>query len=216
MSQYFHIHPENPQKRLIMQAATIIREGGVIAYPTDSAYALGCCIDNKAVVERIRAIRQLDEKHNFTLVCRNLSEVSTYAHLDNNAYKLLKAHTPGPYTFILPATKEVPKRILPHKRKTIGVRLPDHLIVQTLLEQLAAPLMSVTLIMPGQDVPLIEPEAMRELLGKKVDLIIDGGYCGIETTTVIDLEDSQHPQLIRVGKGDASLFVTEDSQRRDS
>ena len=206
MSQYFHIHPEDPQGRLIRQAAAIVRAGGVIVYPTDSGYALGCFIGNKQAMDRICAIRKLDKQHNFTLVCRDLADIATYAQVDNYTFRLLKAHTPGPYTFILQATREVPRRLQNAHRKTIGLRVPDHVIALSLLEALHEPLMSVTLILPEQETPLIEPEAIRDILGHQVDLIIDGGYCGIEPTTVIDLT-SDEPQVLRQGKGDPSPFL---------
>lgn len=209
MSQYFHIHHENPQGRLLRQAASIVRDGGVIVYPTDSGYALGCFIGDKQAMERIRKLRQLDKYHNFTLVCRDLSDIATYAHVDNYTFRLLKAHTPGPYTFILKATREVPRRLQPLNRKTIGIRVPDHTIALALLEALGEPLMSVTLILPEQTMPLIEPEAIRDILGQQVDLIIDGGYCGMEPTTVIDLAQSE-PMVIRQGKGDASPFLNKE------
>lgn len=205
MSQYFQIHPENPQSRLISKAVSVLKAGGVIVYPTDSAYALGCQIGNKEALNRIRAIRELNDKHNFTLVCSDLSEISTYARVDNPAYRFLKTYTPGPFTFILTGSKELPKRVLHPKRKTIGVRIPDHPIVHHLLEELKEPIMSVTLIMPRSDTPLIEPEAMKDLLGGAVDLIIDGQYCGIQSTTVVDLTDSSKPEVLRQGKGEIEL-----------
>lgn len=209
MSQYFHIHHENPQGRLLRQAASIVRDGGVIVYPTDSGYALGCFICAKQAMERIRLIRQLDKNHNFTLVCRDLADIATYAQVDNYIFRLLKAHTPGPYTFIIKATREVPRRLQHPNRKTIGIRVPDHTIALALLEALGEPLMSVTLILPEQAMPLIEPEAIRDILGQRVDLIIDGGYCGVEPTTVIDLTNAE-PVLLRQGKGDASPFLSKE------
>lgn len=206
MSQFFHIHPDNPQSRLIRQAVNIIRQGGVIVYPTDSGYALGCHIGDKEAVQRIRQIRRLDDKHLFTLVCRDLSELSVYALTSNTSYRLLRAFTPGPYTFILPATREVPRRLIHPNRKTIGLRIPDHIIALSLLEALEEPLISTTLILSGEETPMIEPEAMREVLGKSVDLIIDGGNCGIEPTSVIDLTQEK-PQVIRQGKGDVGPFI---------
>ena len=205
MSQFFQIHPDNPQVRLIKQAADIVRKGGIIVYPTDSAYAIGCHIGDKKALERIRRIRQLDDKHNFTLVCRDLSELATFARVDNTQYRLLKACTPGPYTFILKATAEVPRRLMHQKRKTIGLRVPENPTAQALLEELNEPLMSVTLIMPGDADPLIDPYDIRALLEHDVDLIIDGGYCGLEMTTVIDLADDD-PVLVRQGKGDVAPF----------
>lgn len=205
MSQFFQIHPDNPQARLIKQAADIVRKGGIVVYPTDSAYAIGCHIGDKKALERIRRIRQLDDKHNFTLVCRDLSELATFARVDNTQYRLLKACTPGPYTFILKATAEVPRRLMHQKRKTIGLRVPENPTAQALLAELNEPLMSVTLIMPGDADPLIDPYDIRTLLEHDVDLVIDGGYCGLEMTTVVDLADDE-PVLVRQGKGDVAPF----------
>jgi tRNA threonylcarbamoyl adenosine modification protein (Sua5/YciO/YrdC/YwlC family) len=205
MSQFFQIHPDNPQPRLINQAVAILREGGVIAYPTDSSYALGCCIGDKAAMERIRHIRRVDPQHNFTLVCRDLSELANYARVDNSAFRLLKAFTPGAYTFILNATHEVPRRLQHPRRKTIGLRVPDNNIVHALLEALGEPLMSVTLMMPGEDVPMTDPETIRERLGNQVDLVIDGGRCEVEPTTVVDLT-GELPRVSRVGRGDPTPF----------
>jgi tRNA threonylcarbamoyl adenosine modification protein (Sua5/YciO/YrdC/YwlC family) len=206
MSQFFAIHPVNPQPRLIKQAVKIVQEGGVIVYPTDSAYALGCRLADKTALERIRQIRGLDEKHKFTLVCRDLSELSTYAFVDNTAFRILKAHTPGPYTFILKATREVPRRLLHPKRNTIGIRVPDNKILKALLEELNEPLMSVTLILPGEELPFMEAQDINEALGKQVDLIIDGGACGSTPTTIVDLVDGT-PSIIRVGKGDVNTLI---------
>jgi len=205
VSQFFQIHPDNPQARLIRQAADIIRAGGVVVYPTDSAYALGCQIGDKAALDRIRRIRRLDDRHNFTLVCRDLSDIANYAKVDNTVYRLLKASTPGPYSFILRATSEVPRRLMHPKRKTVGLRIPDNAITMALLADLGEPLMSVTLIMPDDELPLIDPYDIREVLEHDVDLVIDGGYCGMEATTVIDLYD-EVPIILRVGKGDTSPF----------
>lgn len=205
MSQFFQIHPENPQARLVREAADIIRGGGVVVYPTDSAYALGCHIGDKNALEKIRRIRKLDAKHNFTLVCRDLSEIATYAKVDNTAYRLLKHSTPGPYTFILRATSEVPKRLMHAKRKTVGLRVPENNIAQAILADLDEPMMSVTLIMPGDEYPLIDPYDIRQVLEHDVDLVIDGGYCGMEVTTVVDLAD-EAPLVLRVGKGDTAPF----------
>jgi len=201
MSQFLQIHPENPQARLIQRAVEIIRDGGVVVYPTDSGYALGCHIGDKEAMERIRAIRKLDDKHHFTLVCRDLSELSTYAKVDNSAYRLIKRLTPGPYTFLLMATREVPRRLQHAKRKTIGLRVPDNVIAQSLLAALGEPIMSTTLIMPGDEMPLTDPYDIREILEHSVDLVIDGGYCGIEPTTVLDMA-SDPPAVVRLGKGD--------------
>ncbi|MFV3334356.1 L-threonylcarbamoyladenylate synthase [Pseudomonas sp. NY15437] len=206
MSQFFQIHPENPQARLIKQAVEIVRQGGVIAYPTDSSYALGCRIGEKSAVERIRHIRRLDDKHNFTLVCRDLSELGLYAKVDTGLFRLLKAHTPGPYTFILNATREVPRMLLHPKRRTIGLRVPACPIALALLEELGEPLMSVSLILPGQSEPLNDPYEMRDLLEHSVDLIIDGGFGGGEASTVIALTD-EDPVVVRVGCGDPEPFM---------
>jgi tRNA threonylcarbamoyl adenosine modification protein (Sua5/YciO/YrdC/YwlC family) len=202
MSQYFVIHPVTPQKRLIQRAVDIVAQGGVIAYPTDSCYALGCHIGDKQAMQRIRKIRKVDDKHHLTLVCKDLSELSTYAVVDNSSYRLMKNCTPGPYTFLLKATHEVPRRLQTPKRKTIGLRVPDHPIALQLCEELGKPLMSSTLILPDRDEPLSDPQEMRELLEHDVDLVIDGGYCGIEATTVIDFVES-NPTILRQGKGDA-------------
>lgn len=202
---YLAIHPQNPQRRLLQQVVDRLREGAVIVYPTDSAYALGCRVGDKAALDRIRAIRRLDERHNFTLMCRDLSELSTYAVVDNTSYRLLRNHTPGPYTFILRATPEVPRRLMHPKRKTIGMRVPAHRIALSLLELLDEPLMSVTLIMPGEDLPLTDPTDMSRRLGHVVDVIIDGGGCGVEPTTVVDLAGPA-PVVTRRGKGDTLAF----------
>lgn len=207
MSQFFQIHAENPQDRLVKQAVQIIENGGVIVYPTDSGYALGCALGEKSALERIRAIRKLDDKHNFTLVCRDLSEIATYAKVDNSNYRLLKHHTPGGFTFILKATSEVPKRLMQAKRKTIGLRVPDNVIAMALLEKLGAPIMSVSLIMPGETMPMIDPYEIRDVLEHQVDLIIDGGYCGMEPTTVVELFED-YPNVIREGVGDPTAFQT--------
>ncbi|EED35484.1 Sua5/YciO/YrdC/YwlC family protein [Luminiphilus syltensis NOR5-1B] len=205
MSQFFAIHPENPQARLVAQAVTIVNKGGVIVYPTDSAYALGCLLGNKSALERIRRIRQLDDSHNFTLVCRDLSELGNYARVDNTAYRLIRAHTPGPFTFILEATREVPKRLQHPKRKTIGLRVPDNAIAQALLAELDAPMMSVTLIMPDDEYPLTDPYDIRDILEHHVDAVIDGGYCGLEPTSVVDMT-CDPPEITRRGLGDCSDF----------
>ena len=200
MSQYFEIHPDNPQQRLIKQAVDIIHQGGVIVYPTDSSYALGCHIGDKSAVTRLRRIRQIDEKHNLTLVCRDLSEIAIYAKIENSDYRLLKSLTPGPYTFILPGTTEVPRRLMHAKRRHIGLRVMDHPVVNDLLSELGQPLMSCTLVMPGEDLPVTEASDIRSQLEKQVDLIIDGSHCGIEPTTVIRLTDGA-PDIRRHGKG---------------
>jgi len=200
VSQFFHIHPDNPQGRLIARAAEIVRSGGVIVYPTDSAYAIGCHLNDKVALDRIRSIRKLDKHHNLTLVCRDLSDVGIYARLENSAYRFLKAHTPGAYTFILKGTAEVPRRLLHEKRKTIGLRVPDNAIAQALLAALGEPMMSCSLIPSGEGVPMTDPEEIRDRLEHQVDLIIDGGFCGLEPTTIVDLQDGI-PQLIRLGAG---------------
>lgn len=205
MAQYFEIHPTHPQARLIRRAVEIVRAGGIIAYPTDSGYALGCHIGDKEAMERIRRIRRLDEKHNFTLVCRDLSEIATYAIVGNADYRLLKAHTPGAYTFILPATREVPRRLQNPKRKTIGLRVPDHVITLALLAELNEPLMSSTLILPEEEQPLSDPHEIRERLEHQVDLVIDGGPCNLQPTTVVVLHDGV-AQVARVGQGDPAPF----------
>lgn len=200
MSQFFQIHPVDPQRRLIHQAAEIIRADGLLAYPTDSSYALGCHVGDKRGMERIRRIRDLDRKHNFTLVCRDLSEISTYAKIDNSAYRLLKSLTPGPFTFILRATGEVPRRLQNPKRKSIGIRVPDHPITQALLEELGEPLMSSTLILPGRGRPETDAWDIRERLEHELDLVIEGGNCGLEPTTVVELMDGV-PVIARQGMG---------------
>ncbi len=205
MSQFFHIHPENPQKRLIVQACDIIRKGGLVVYPTDSGYALGCHIGDKDAMDKIRRIRQLDSDHNFTLMCRDLSEISTYAKVNNSVFRAIKAHTPGAYTFILPATKEVPRRLQHAKRKTIGLRIPNNIIALALLDELNEPLMSSTMILPGEELPMTDPEDIMDHIGKWVDLIIDGGAGAAVPTTVVEFIDDM-PEIIRVGLGDPSLF----------
>lgn len=206
MSQFFYVHPDNPQARLISQAAAIVRNGGVIIYPTDSGYALGCHIGDKAALERICKIRKLDKEHNFTLLCRDLSEISLYARVDNSAYRALKNNTPGPYTFIFKGTKEVPRRLVNDKRKTIGIRVPDNTIALALLEALGEPMMSTSLILPGNEGTEFDPEEIRDKLENSVDLIINGGYLGEQATTVIDYSDDE-PKLVRQGAGDASSFI---------
>lgn len=205
MSQFFQIHPETPQARLIRQAADIINNGGVVVYPTDCGYALGCHLGDKSALEKIKRIRKLDDKHNFTLVCRDLSEISTYAKVDNVAYRLLKTYTPGAYTFILNATTEVPRRLLHPKRRTIGLRIPENKIALELMDALGEPIMSTSLILPGDDQPLTDPYEIRDLLQHQVDLVIDGGYCGMEATSVVNLVDDV-PVVVREGAGDISDF----------
>ncbi|MGR6981434.1 L-threonylcarbamoyladenylate synthase [Testudinibacter sp. P27/CKL/0425] len=205
MSQFFYVHPDNPQVRLIKQAVEILRSGGVIVYPTDSGYALGCMIGEKHAMDRIVEIRQLSEQHNFTLVCSDLSELSNYSNVSNVAYRLIKNNTPGHYTFILTATKEVPRRLMTSKRKTIGIRVPDNKIALNLLSELGEPMLSCSLILPGEEETQYDPEMIRDQLGKQVDLIINGGYLGQKPTTVVDLTD-ETPQVIRVGNGSVTPF----------
>ena len=207
-AQLLEIHPDNPQLRLIRQVVNVLQEGGVIVYPTDSAYALGCHIGDKNAMERIRRIRKVDDKHDFTLVCRDLSEIAIYAKVGKPQYRLLKSLTPGPYTFILKATREVPKRLQNPKRRTIGLRVPAHPIALQILADLNEPLMSSSLIMPGDELPLVEMEDIYDQLKHHVDLVVDGGFCGIEPTTVVDLVEGD-PVLVRRGKGDFSQFVDE-------
>jgi tRNA threonylcarbamoyl adenosine modification protein (Sua5/YciO/YrdC/YwlC family) len=205
MSQFFQIHPENPQLRLINQAVSLLRKGGVVVYPTDSGYSLGCHIGDKEALRRIRRIRQLDEKHPFTLVCKDLSEIGLYAKVDNSAYRFMKAHTPGPFTFILSATREVPRRLQHPKRKTIGYRVPDNNIALNILEAMGEPIMNTSLILPGDKMILIDIEEIRQRLENQVDLIIDGGYCGDTPTTVIDMT-GETPSLVRQGAGQSDVF----------
>jgi tRNA threonylcarbamoyl adenosine modification protein (Sua5/YciO/YrdC/YwlC family) len=205
MAQYFELHPENPQSRLIKRAAHVLHDGGVVIYPTDTCYALGCQIGDKSAMERIRQIRRLDDKHNFTLVCRDLSEIATYARIDNQDYRLLKSLTPGPYTFIYKATKQVPRRLLHPRRKSIGLRVPDTPICRALLGEFNEPILSTTLILPEDQEPLNDTYEMRERLDHCVDLILDGGFCGYEPTTVVDLTGDL-PQILRLGKGPTEPF----------
>lgn len=205
MAQLFTIHTENPQSRLIDQAVDIIRRGGLIAYPTDSAYALGCHIGDKLALDRIRAIRQLDKNHNFTLMCRDLSELANYARVDNAAFRLIKSHTPGPYTFILNATSEVPRRLMHPKRKTLGMRVPDNKIALALMAALGEPLMTSTLMLPGDTYPMTDPYDIRDSLEHHLEAVIDGGFCGLEATSVIDLTGDE-PVIVRQGCGDTSAF----------
>lgn len=205
MGQYLEIHPQNPQQRLVSQAVAVVRNGGLMAYPTDSSYALGCHIGDKTAMERMARLRQIDNAHNFTLVCRDLSELSLYAKVDNQAFRLMKALTPGPYTFILKATREVPRRLQNPKRKTIGLRVPDNLIAQAILDMLNEPIMSSTLIMPGQEMPETDAEDIFEKIGKLVDLVVDGGVCHLEPTTVLDLTEEE-PKVLRQGRGATDLL----------
>ncbi len=205
MSQYFYIHPENPQSRLIKQACQIIHSGGIVAVPTDSCYALVCHLDDKDAVQRLRRIREVDDKHHLTLLCRDLSDIATYAKVDNRQYRLLKSATPGPYTFILEATKEVPRRLSHPSRKTIGLRVPEHKIIQALLTELGQPLLGTTLMLPNHEQPLNDPEEIRDCLERQIELIIDGGSCSLEPTTVIDITGDE-TVLIRQGRGPAEMF----------
>jgi tRNA threonylcarbamoyl adenosine modification protein (Sua5/YciO/YrdC/YwlC family) len=200
MSQYFDLHRQNPQLRLIRRAAEIVRAGGLIAYPTDSCYALGCHIGDAAALERLRRIRGADKHHHFTLVCRDLSEIGRYARIDTPQFRLLKAATPGPFTFLLQATRETPRRLQHPKRRTIGIRVPDHIVPQMLLRELGEPLMSSTLLLPGDELPLTDGEQIRARLEHQLDAILDGGHCGIEPTTVVDLAVSP-AVIVRVGRG---------------
>lgn len=208
MAQVFQIHPDNPNARLVRQAATMLRDGAVIVYPTDSGYALGCHLDDKEAVARIRQIRALDEQHHLTLVCRDLSELAIYARVDNTQFRLLKHNTPGAYTFILAATKEVPRRLQHPKRSTVGVRIPDHPVALALLAEMGEPLLSSTLILPDAAYPLTDVEEIRARLERSVDLIIEGGAVGLDPTTVIDLTGDT-PQLLRAGRGDVAPFGIE-------
>jgi tRNA threonylcarbamoyl adenosine modification protein (Sua5/YciO/YrdC/YwlC family) len=208
MSQFFTVHPINPQPRLIKQAADLVRNGAVIVYPTDSCYALGCHLGDKEAVARIRQIRGVDDKHHMTMVCRDLSELARYARVDNVQFRLLKNNTPGSYTFILEATKEVPKRLQHPKRSTIGVRIPDHPVALALLEELGEPLISSTLILPNEEFAMNDAEQIRDLLQHQIDLVVDGGAVGLEQTTVIDLT-TDTPVVVRFGKGDVSPFLIE-------
>jgi tRNA threonylcarbamoyl adenosine modification protein (Sua5/YciO/YrdC/YwlC family) len=205
MSQFFYIHPDNPQQRLIKQAVTLINQGAVIVYPTDSGYALGCHIGDKKALERICQIRGIDKDHNFTLVCSDLSQLSGYARIENNAFRLIKNNTPGAYTFIFKGTKEVPRRLLNEKRKTIGFRIPDNKIAQALVAELGEPLMSTSLILPGAETTECDPEHIRDILERRVDLIIHGGYLGEKPTTVVDFSEGD-AIILRVGEGDPTPF----------
>lgn len=209
MSQYFEIHATHPEKRLIKRAVDIVRGGGLIAYPTDSCYALGCQIGDKAAMEKMRTVRGIDDRHHLTLVCRDLSEIGTFAKVDNAQYRLLKAHTPGSYTFILRATRELPRRLAHPKRATVGVRVPEHEVAQALLAELDAPMLSSTLILPGDGEPLNDAATIRARIQHQLDLILDGGPCGVQPTTIIDLSEDI-PILVRRGKGEVASFGFDD------
>ena len=206
MNQFFQIHPDNPQPRLVAQAVSALQAGGVIVYPTDSTYAFGCRLGDKKAIERIRKIRQLSDRHYLTLVCRDLSELATYAKVDNTCYRLLKAATPGPYTFILSASSQVPRLLMHPKRRTIGIRVPDNAIVNALLTELGEPLLSSTMLLPNEEIVPRDPYEIRDMIGESVDLVIDGGYCGPELTTVVNLVDDV-PKIIREGNGDPAMFI---------
>jgi len=200
MSQFFQIHPDNPQPRLIKQAAQIVSDGGVAVIPTDCAYALACKLENKQALERVKQIRRLNDKHNFTLMCRDLTEISTYGKVDNTAYRLLKNNTPGAFTFILNGTREVPRRLMHPKRKTIGIRVPENAITQALIQEVGEPLMTTSLILPDEDMPMSDPYEIRQTLEHALDLVIDGGYCGFEATTVVDMTGEEY-EITRQGAG---------------
>jgi tRNA threonylcarbamoyl adenosine modification protein (Sua5/YciO/YrdC/YwlC family) len=207
VSQFFKVHPVSPQLRLLRRAAEVVRAGGIIAYPTDSCYALGWHIGDKQALDRVRRIRQTQRDHDFTLVCRDLSDIATYARVENWAYRMLRSMTPGPYTFVLRATHETPKRLQDPKRRSIGIRVPHHTIVQNLLEELGEPLMSSTLWLPGDEVPLTDAEEIRERIGRQIDAVIDGGACGLEPTTVVDLSQGE-VTVLRKGKGDVAALAS--------
>jgi tRNA threonylcarbamoyl adenosine modification protein (Sua5/YciO/YrdC/YwlC family) len=205
VAQFFAIHPDNPQPRLIQRVIDVVHSGGVSVIPTDSGYALACALENKRGVDVVRQIRRLDAAHHFTLLCRDLSEIATYARVENQVYRLLKAHTPGAYTFILNATREVPRRLLHPKRKQIGIRIPNNVIALDILRALDEPLMTSTLMLPGESLPLTDPYDINDRLGHQLDLVIDGGFCGFESTSVIDVTEDV-PRVTRVGAGDVSAF----------
>jgi tRNA threonylcarbamoyl adenosine modification protein (Sua5/YciO/YrdC/YwlC family) len=205
MARYFDVHPENPQRRAVGQVVDLVREGGLIAYPTDSCFALGCQLGNQDGIERIRAIRRLDDKHHFTLVCQDFAQLGQFVHISNAVFRSIKAATPGSYTFILPATKEVPRRLLHPKKKTVGVRIPDHVVARALVEELGEPLLSSTLLLPDQDQPMTQGWEIKELLDHQLDAVVDSDDCGTVPTTVIDFSDD-FPEIIRVGAGDPKPF----------
>jgi len=205
VSQYFELHPENPQLRLIRRAAEIVRDGGLIVYPTDSCYALGCRLGSKDGIDRIRAIRDLDDRHHFTLVCQDFAQLGQFVRVDKDVFRAIKASTPGSYTFILPATKEVPRMLQHPKKKTVGVRIPDHVVAQAILAELGEPLLSSTLLLPGYDEPLTQGWEIKEELDTAVDAVVDSGDCGTEPTTVVDLSGDE-PEIVRFGAGDPARF----------
>ncbi len=205
MARYFDVHPENPQRRAVGQVMDLVREGGLIAYPTDSCFALGCQLGNREGIDRIRAIRHLDDRHHFTLMCQDFAQLGQFVHISNAVFRSIKAATPGSYTFILPATKEVPRRLLHPKKKTVGVRIPDHVVTQALLEELGEPLLSSTLLLPDEEEPMTQGWEIKELLDHQLDAVVDSGDCGTEPTTVIDFSDDA-PEVVRVGAGDPTPF----------
>jgi tRNA threonylcarbamoyl adenosine modification protein (Sua5/YciO/YrdC/YwlC family) len=205
MARYFDVHPENPQKRAIGQVVDLVRGGGLIAYPTDSCFALGCALGNKDGLARIRSIRHLDDRHHFTLVCQEFAQLGQFVHISNAVFRSIKAVTPGSYTFILPATKEVPRRLLHPKKKTVGVRIPDHVVAQALVEELGEPLVSSTLLLPDEEEPMTQGWEIKELLDHQVDAVVDSGDCGTEPTTVIDFSEDV-PEVVRIGAGDPTPF----------
>lgn len=207
MAQFFKVHPDNPQRRLLERAAALLQQGGVVVYPTDATYAIGCQLANKEALERIRALRRIEAGHDFSLVCRDLSQIASYARVDNRAYRLLRSLTPGPYTFILKATHEAPRRLQDPKKRSVGIHVPDNRIVSDLLDLVGEPIVSSTLQLPDDELPLTDPEQFKELIEKHVDAIIDGGACGVETTTVLDLSGGD-VRLLRQGKGDASAVLS--------
>lgn len=205
MARYFDVHPDNPQRRAIGQAVDIVRADGLIAYPTDSCFALGFRLDNHSGIDRIRAIRNLDDKHHFTLVCQSFSQLGQFVHVDNAVFRAVKASTPGPYTFILPATRDVPRRLMHPKKRTVGVRIPEHLVAQALVEELGEPLLSSTLLLPGEEEPLTQGWEINERLGNVLDAVLDSGDCGTEPTTVIDYSSGE-PEIVRRGAGSTDRF----------
>jgi tRNA threonylcarbamoyl adenosine modification protein (Sua5/YciO/YrdC/YwlC family) len=206
MAKYFDVHPENPQRRAISQIVDLIRGDGLIAYPTDSCFALGCRLGNREGIDRIREIRHLDDSHHFTLMCRDFAQLGQLVHINNAVFRAIKASTPGSYTFILPATKEVPRRLLHPKKKTVGVRIPDHVVAQAILSELGEPLLSTTLLLPGQEEPMTQGWEIKERLDHVVDAVVDSGECGTVPTTVIDFSEPE-PEIMRVGAGDTARFA---------